>query len=556
MTNSPTDQSPIHDHDTLPPSLDPAVPDHIQEPPTTWKGNLKQIGPGLIIAASIVGSGELIATTKTGAQAGISLLWLIIIGCVIKVFVQIELGRYTMSQGETTLSALDEVPGPRWKVNWIVWFWVFMTAAGIGQLGGIVGGVGQALALTFPLQGDYEDAIALPSEKEVKRYVHWDQQLTSKKEEFTKLSEEQQQRIQRGQEVMKSRLTELGERGTILLQTVKDDPDAKIEDPWTWDDKIWAILVSVFTAWLLYRGNYSLLQTISLWLVGTFTFITIGNVIALQMTSEFHIPFAEFLRGLSFGLPDAIGNQKPMATALATFGIIGVGAAELVSYPYWCIEKGYAKFTGPREETETWSHRAKGWLQVMKLDAFASMILFTVATLLFFVMGVAVLYREGRDPDGMRMVATLAQAYVPVFGVYARWLFLIGAIAVLYSTFMAANAANTRMYTDAMKMFRLIPRNEQASHDRWIKIFSVLLPLTCMAIYCSGANPVTLILFSGIMQAAMLPMLGLAALYFRYVKTDRRLLSGPIWDTFLIISVIGLAIAGGWGVFTKVNGLF
>ena len=93
-------------------------------PPRTILGILRQLGPGLIIAGAIVGSGELIATTKTGAQAGFSLLWLIIIGCVIKVFVQVEFGRYAISSGETTMSALNEVPGPRWRVNWILWYWL------------------------------------------------------------------------------------------------------------------------------------------------------------------------------------------------------------------------------------------------------------------------------------------------------------------------------------------------------------------------------------------------------------------------------------------------
>ena len=55
-------------------------------PPTTFGKALLRIGPGLIIAGSIVGSGELIATTKVGAESGFWLLWLIIIGCVIKVF--------------------------------------------------------------------------------------------------------------------------------------------------------------------------------------------------------------------------------------------------------------------------------------------------------------------------------------------------------------------------------------------------------------------------------------------------------------------------------------
>ncbi|MEZ5948691.1 MAG: hypothetical protein R3C12_05605 [Planctomycetaceae bacterium] len=41
------------------------------------------------------------------------------------------------------------------------------------------------------------------------------------------------------------------------------------------------------------------------------------------------------------------------------------------------------------------------------------------------------------------MTSTLAEAYVPVFGEYARWMFLIGAIAVLYSTFLVATASHT-----------------------------------------------------------------------------------------------------------------
>ncbi|MDA0282862.1 MAG: Nramp family divalent metal transporter, partial [Planctomycetota bacterium] len=123
----------------------------IQEPPTSFGGILRKLGPGLIIAASIVGSGELIATTKTGAQAGISLLWLIVVGCVIKVFVQIELGRVAISQGETTLTSLNRIPGPRLVVSWIIWYWLIMMIVGFGQLGGIIGGVGQAMALARPL---------------------------------------------------------------------------------------------------------------------------------------------------------------------------------------------------------------------------------------------------------------------------------------------------------------------------------------------------------------------------------------------------------------------
>src|SRR5436190_11671334 len=84
----------------------------VETPPTSILGILSRLGPGLIIAGSIVGSGELIATTLTGARAGFTLLWLIVIGCVIKVWVQVELGRYTMASGNTTMQAINQTPGP------------------------------------------------------------------------------------------------------------------------------------------------------------------------------------------------------------------------------------------------------------------------------------------------------------------------------------------------------------------------------------------------------------------------------------------------------------
>src|SRR5688572_23764325 len=41
-------------------------PDAVREPPATWGAALRHIGPGLILAGAIVGTGELIATTHLG----------------------------------------------------------------------------------------------------------------------------------------------------------------------------------------------------------------------------------------------------------------------------------------------------------------------------------------------------------------------------------------------------------------------------------------------------------------------------------------------------------
>jgi hypothetical protein len=53
-------------------------PEDIQEPPKTLFTALQKIGPGIILAGTIVGSGELLLTTSLGAKQGFVFLWLIL----------------------------------------------------------------------------------------------------------------------------------------------------------------------------------------------------------------------------------------------------------------------------------------------------------------------------------------------------------------------------------------------------------------------------------------------------------------------------------------------
>src|SRR5690606_9310777 len=115
------------------------------------------------------------------------------------------------------------------------------------------------------------------------------------------------------------------------------------------------------------------------------------------------------------------------------------------TYPYWCLEKGYARWTGPREESPAWAQRARGWLAVMRLDAWVSMVIYTISTLAFFLLGAAVLHRHtagaGLPNTVGAMLDMLARMYEPVLGATgARWFLVIGALAVLYSTLFAATA--------------------------------------------------------------------------------------------------------------------
>ena len=125
-------------------------PEDVEEPPATRCLALWRLGPGMVLAASIVGSGELIVTTTLGAQAGYAALWIVLLSCAVKPVVQAELGRYTIASGETGLEALDRVPGPRLGVSWMLWAWALTVFMSLVQVGGMFGGVAQVMNLLLP----------------------------------------------------------------------------------------------------------------------------------------------------------------------------------------------------------------------------------------------------------------------------------------------------------------------------------------------------------------------------------------------------------------------
>ena len=495
-------------------------------PPRSLGRILISLGPGMIIAGSIVGSGELIATTKVGAVAGFWLLWLIVLGCVIKVFVQVEFGRHTLIWSQTPLEALNSLPGPRWKVNWLLWCWAVMTVLVITQQGGIVGGVGQTMAMTWPLT------------QEGTEYNQRQNDLIQAKVQLALL--ETQQPDSPDIPVWQEKISRL-----IAQKDSGKEPR---------DSYLWAILIAVVTSILLYVGRYSLIQMVSTVLVAGFTLVTVLTVLLLQTKSEWAIRSSEVFQGLRFQLPPrAEGSSlNPIATALGAFGIIGVGAAELIMYPYWCLEKGYARFTGPREDNPDWLARAKGWLRILHIDAFASMVVYTFVTVAFYLLGAAVLGRTHLNPQQGDMIRTLKEMYVPVFGTWSDGVFLLGAFVVLYSTFFIAAAGNSRMVADAMGLIGIHDKSER-TRQRWTRWISTAWPLLAVLAYVFFKAPVAMVLASGIAQAVMLPLLGVGALYFRYRRSVGQLKPSRIWDLLLWLSFGGFLITGVWSLYSQLG---
>ena len=78
-----------------------------------------------------------------------------------------------------------------------------------------------------------------------------------------------------------------------------------------------------------------------------------------------------------------------------------VGASEILVY-YWCTEKGYGAYTGKKDDSQDWLKRAKGWIKVMKWDAWGSMLVYTFCTIAFYLLKEASTWTDWTCPIWLR----------------------------------------------------------------------------------------------------------------------------------------------------------
>jgi Mn2+/Fe2+ NRAMP family transporter len=439
------------------------TPEGIKEPPVGWRASFRYLGPGLILSASIVGSGELIVTTTLGAEVGFALLWLVVFSTFVKVAVQVELARWTIATGQPALTGYNRVPPRLGRMGWVNILWMVLALTKLLQLGGIIGGTAVAFSILMPIGGE-------PLE-------------------FRSLL-------------------------------------------------IWTVFLAVGSIALLYSNNYSLIERGAVVLVVVFSFVTILIALGLPLT-PFAYSAGDVGSGLTFLIP-----AGALGAALAMFGITGVGADEITFYTYWCIEKGYARWTGPNDGSDEWVRRANGWIRVMYKDALVSWVVYTFGTLAFYLMGAAVLHPQGLVPEGNGMITTLSRIYTDTLGEWANIVFLVGAIAVLGSTMWAAIPSWSRMYVNLLATMGVLDWQDPVARLRWIRVFTVVLPVLWAVAYLTIQSPVVMVQIGGVMTGVFLVATVVAVWYLRRTETDPRLYGGSVFNGLLVVSSIAIGLLG------------
>ncbi|MDC0066816.1 MAG: divalent metal cation transporter [Verrucomicrobia bacterium] len=439
----------------------------VLDPPKSIGGTIKHLGPGFILSASIVGSGELIATTKLGAQAGFIAMWVILVSCLVKVAVQLEFGKRAIMTGETTFASFNSLPGFKiGKANWSVWTWLGLMLVKFLQVGGIVGLVAVLLNMAVPSLS-----------------VFW-----------------------------------------------------------------WLLIVVLAISGIVVSGYYKVLEILSVSMIGLFTLFTFFSLIALQNTDA-AISMGDVLSGLQFKMPD---GAEMTILVIGAFGLTGVGGDEIMAYNYWLIEKGYASNTGKNDGSEEWAIRARGWIKVMYIDAIFAMLVYTVVTVAFFLLGSALLHGKGDfEGGGKDFLENLSNLYTVTLGNWAEPFFYFGAFVVLFSTAFSALGAWTRQFTDAFGRIGILNFDDYKSRRNWFAILAVGIPAIWAGVFLLFESPVWMVVVGGVATSIILLVVLFAAIVFKAQRKNSKIKTGKVYEFAFWLSSAMILFVGVWTVLSK-----
>jgi manganese transport protein len=133
----------------------------------------------------------------------------------------------------------------------------------------------------------------------------------------------------------------------------------------------------------------------------------------------------------------------------------------------------------------------------------------------------------------------LSQIYTGTLGPWALWPFYAGAIVTLYGTIFASLAAHSRVYADMCRLMGLFARDDYAARVRYRRGFVIVLGTTAAMAFLLVDSPVRMVVFGGVAQCLMLPIVGAGTIYLRH----RRLPAAVAPNAFTTVSLWACTLA-------------
>ncbi|MGI5480978.1 Nramp family divalent metal transporter [Streptomyces lavendofoliae] len=109
--------------------------------PPPRRASWRHIGPGIVVAATGVGAGDLVATLIAGSKFGYTLLWAAVAGCLVKISLAEAAGRWHLATGRTLFDGWRSLGA-----------WTTVYFAGYVAVWGFVYGAAAMSSSALPLQ--------------------------------------------------------------------------------------------------------------------------------------------------------------------------------------------------------------------------------------------------------------------------------------------------------------------------------------------------------------------------------------------------------------------
>jgi Mn2+/Fe2+ NRAMP family transporter len=372
---------------------------------------LRAIGPGLIVAATGVGAGDLAAASMAGSQLGLVVLWAVVAGALFKFVLNEGLARWQLATGSTLLEGAVANLGRTVQWLFLVYLvvWSFLVGAAL------MSAIGVTSHAMLPLAGTSAEA----------------------------------------------------------AQT---------------DKIVYGVLHSVLAVVLVRLGGFRIFDKTMGALVVLMFMIVVITALAMQP------PAGEVLRGLFVPTIPPGG----VAWTIALMGGIG-GTVTVLSYGYWIREVG-------RHTTED--------LAMCRIDLACAYAMTAVFGLGMVTIGSSLPAMEG---SGARLMVQLAGELEATFGAagsLAKWAFLVGAWAAIFTSLLGVWQSTPYLFADLWRQTAQMPQETASVDTKSFAYRGYLYAIASVPIIgLVGVNFPSMMKVYAIVGALFIPMLAAVLLY-------------------------------------------
>jgi hypothetical protein len=178
----------------------------------------------------------------------------------------------------------------------------------------------------------------------------------------------------------------------------------------------------------------------------------------------------------------------------------------------------------------------KGWLSLIHLDTGISYFLMFLISFAFLTIGVLVLSTAGPDggpliPAREETTSVLSRLLTVATGPQTKFIFLMAALAILYSTVIGLVDGKSRALRSATKI--ILPKSRKIPDITMYRLYATLMCLIIFA-FLFTQRPVVLIVLISAIEAPVLSISAIILIYLFHKRLPRAMRPGLVWYGVII----------------------